>query len=317
MMRQAGRMLPGFRALRTKHSFFERCRTPELAASITTMPVDELDVDAAIVFSDILVVPQAMGLTVEMHEGHGPLLPQPIRTVQDLERVRMPDVDDELGYVFDALRLSRQMLNGRVPLIGFAGAPWTLLCYMVEGEGSKSFDIARTFCFQQPDAAHALLRSLTDTTIRYLKSQASAGADCVQVFDSWAGLLGPADFRVFSQPYLEEIVAALRDVCPVIVFARGAWHALSGLAQSGAQAIGLDWCTDPRFARSQCGRHVTLQGNMDPARLLAPISEIKRAVTEMIAAFGRQRYVVNLGHGVLPSTPVDHARAFVEAVKAS
>jgi uroporphyrinogen decarboxylase len=314
MMRQAGRYLPGFRALRAKHSFFERCRNPQIAAEITVMPVDEVGVDAAILFSDILVVPQAMGMDVDMREGEGPVLPSPIRTVDDGQRIRVPDVQDSLHYVFDAVRACRQALADRVPLIGFAGAPWTVFCYMVEGRGSKNFDAARMLCVQQPALAHRVLRMLTDTTIAYLREQVNAGVHCVQLFDSWAGLLGPEDFRTLSLPYIREIVAALRDCCPVIVFAKGAWYALSDLAATGAHALGLDWTIDAAFARAQIGPHTTLQGNLDPVHLFASPQEIRRTTHAMMRSFGVSRYIVNLGHGILPNTPVDHARAFVEAV---
>jgi len=211
MMRQAGRFLPEYRALREKYSFFERCQTPALAAEITIQPVDIVGVDAAILFSDILVVPQAMGLEVQMVESKGPILPEPILTQADLARIQVPNVDETLGYVFDAVKLIKQELNGRVPLIGFAGAPWTLLCYMVEGKGSKTFDKAKQFCYAQPELAHTVLQMITDTTIAYLKGQAKAGVDVVQIFDSWGGLLSPADFENLSLKYIRQIVAALKD----------------------------------------------------------------------------------------------------------
>lgn len=315
MMRQAGRYLPDYIKLREKYSFFERCQTPELATEITVMPVDQVGVDAAIIFSDILVVPQAMGLEVQLIEKTGPFLPAPIKGAADLERVHVPDVKDTLHYVFDALRLTKQTLAGRVPLIGFAGAPWTLLCYMVQGKGSKTFDEAKGFCFQQPEVAHQLLQMLTDTTIAYLKEQVAAGADCVQLFDSWGGLLSPEDFETFSLRYIRQIVAALKDVCPVIVFAKGAWFALEEMAATGAHGLGVDWCIQPQRARAYAGNNVTLQGNFDPAKLLLPIPEIEKAVKAMMTGFGAQRYIANLGHGILPNIPVDHARAFVDTVK--
>src|SRR3954471_1795369 len=230
MMRQAGRYLPEYMALREKYGFFERCQTPELACEITLQPVDIIGVDAAILFSDILVVPQAMGLEVQLIESKGPLLPDPIKTIADLQRVRVPDVHETLQYVFDAIKLVKQELNGRVPLIGFAGAPWTLLCYMVQGKGSKTFDEAKAFCYKQPEAAHRLLQMITDTTIAYLKAQIEAGADVVQIFDSWGGLLGPDDFENISLKYIRQIVAALKDEVLMIVFAKGAWHSLKTLA---------------------------------------------------------------------------------------
>jgi len=315
MMRQAGRYLPEYIVLRNKYSFFERCQTPELACAITLQPIDIVGVDAAILFSDILVVPQAMGLEVELIENKGPVLPQPIQQEKDFERIVVPDVDDRLHYVFDAIKMIKQELNGRVPLIGFAGAPWTLLCYMVQGKGSKTFDEAKAFCYRQPLLAHRLLQMITDTTIAYLKGQIKAGADVVQIFDSWGGLLSPADFETFSLKYIRQIVAAVKDEAPTIIFAKGAWFALEEMAATGAHGLGIDWCITPERAREYAGNNVTLQGNFDPAKLFLPPAEIKKEVNRMINAFGPQRYIANLGHGILPTVPVDHAKAFVEAVK--
>lgn len=315
MMRQAGRYLPEYMVLREKYGFFERCQTPELACAITLQPVDLVGVDAAILFSDILVVPQAMGLEVQLIESKGPVLPDPIKNLDDLNRVRVPDVNETLGYVFDAIKLIKKELNGRVPLIGFAGAPWTLLCYMVQGKGSKTFDEAKAFCYTQPELAHQLLQMITDTTIAYLKEQVKAGADTVQLFDSWGGLLSPADFENLSLQYMRQIVAALKDSVPTIVFAKGAWHSLDAMAATGAQGLGIDWCITPQLARQFAGNKVTLQGNFDPAKLLSPIPVIKKEVTAMLDAFGPGRHIANLGHGILPNVPVDHARAFVDAVK--
>jgi len=315
MMRQAGRYLPEYMLLREKYGFFERCQTPELAAAITLQPVDIVGVDAAILFSDILVVPQAMGLEVQLIESKGPVLPEPIKTKTDLTRVRVANVDETLHYVFDAIKLIKQELNGRVPLIGFAGAPWTLLCYMVQGKGSKTFDEAKAFCYTQPELAHQLLQMITDTTIAYLKGQAKAGADILQVFDSWGGLLGPDDFENLSLKYIRQIVAALKDEVPVIIFAKGAWHSLEAMTATGAQGLGIDWCIAPGTARKLAGNKVTLQGNFDPAKLLSPIPVIKKEVTAMLDAFGPGHHIANLGHGILPNTPVDHAKAFVDTVK--
>ena len=314
-MRQAGRYLPEYMVLRRKYGFFERCQTPALACEITVQPVDIVGVDAAILFSDILVVPQAMGLEVQMVESKGPLLPDPIKIDSDLNRIRVPDVNETLGYVFDAIKLIKQELNGRVPLIGFAGAPWTILCYMVQGKGSKTFDEAKAFCYTQPKLAHQLLQMITDTTIAYLKGQVAAGADTIQVFDSWGGLLSPHDFENISLKYIRQIVAALKDDVPVIVFAKGAWHSLKEMADTGAAGLGIDWCIKPELARQFAGNNVTLQGNFDPAKLLSPIPVIQQEVKTMIKAFGTNRYVANLGHGILPNVPVDHARAFVDTVK--
>lgn len=315
MMRQAGRYLPEYMVLREKYGFFERCQTPELACEITVQPVDIVGVDAAILFSDILVVPQAMGLEVQLIESKGPVLPAPIKTNNDLQRVRVPDVHETLQYVFDAIKLIKQELNERVPLIGFAGAPWTLLCYMVQGKGSKTFDEAKAFCYTQPDLAHQLLQMITDTTIAYLQAQVEAGADTVQIFDSWGGLLSPDDFENISLRYIRQIVEALKDKVPVIIFAKGAWYALDAMASTGAAALGIDWCIKPQMAKQMAGDNVTLQGNFDPAKLLSPIPVIQKEVKAMLQAFGKGRHIANLGHGILPNVPVDHARAFVDTVK--
>ncbi|MEO6915290.1 MAG: uroporphyrinogen decarboxylase [Chitinophagaceae bacterium] len=315
MMRQAGRYLPDYIKLRNKYSFFERCQTPELASEITVQPVEQVGVDAAIIFSDILVVPQALGMEVQMVEGKGPLLPNPIKEYADLDKLQIPDVNEKLDYVFRALSMTKSRLDGRVPLIGFAGAPWTLLCYMVEGKGSKTFDAAKAFCYTKPEAAHRLLEMITVTTIAYLKGQAKAGADVVQLFDSWGGLLGPKDFEEFSLQYMRRIIRALKDDCLTILFAKGAWFALNEMKETGANGLGLDWCLSGANARKFAGDDVTLQGNFDPAKLLGSIPSIKKQVKEMIDEFGTQRYIANLGHGILPNVPVDHARAFVDTVK--
>lgn len=315
MMRQAGRYLPDYMKLREKYDFFTRCQTPELATEITLQPVNQVGVDAAIIFSDILVIPQAMGVEVLMEEGKGPSLPKTIKTQQDIDALITVGAEESLKYVYDALRLTKRELSGRVPLIGFAGAPWTILCYMVEGKGSKTWDKAKQFVYTQPAMAHLLLQKITDITIVYLKNQVKAGADTVQVFDSWAGSLSPADFKLYAQPYLFQIAEALKDDAPVILFPKGTWHALKEMSESAASAVGIDWCITPQMARAFTQNKITIQGNFDPAKLLAPIPEIKKAVKEMIDAFGTQRYIANLGHGITPNVPVDHARAFVDAVK--
>ncbi|HEX5653931.1 MAG TPA: uroporphyrinogen decarboxylase [Chitinophagaceae bacterium] len=315
MMRQAGRYLPDYIKLRNQYDFFTRVQTPELACAITLQPVDQVGVDAAIIFSDILVIPQAMGLVVEMEEGKGPSLPKTIKTEGDIDDLNSSDAEAHLRYVLDAISLTKNELNGRVPLIGFAGAPWTILCYMVEGKGSKTWDKAKQFAYTQTALAHKLLQKITDITIDYLKGQVKAGADTLQVFDSWAGSLSPADFRNFAQPYLVKIADALKDDAPVIVFPKGSWYALEDLSKSSAAGIGIDWCVSPQAARHFTSGRVTLQGNFDPAMLLAPIPDIKKAVKEMIDEFGVQKYIANLGHGITPNVPVDHARAFVDAVK--
>ncbi len=315
MMRQAGRYLPEYRELRSKYSFFERCKNPELACEITLQPIRRLGVDAAILFSDILVVPEAMGMEVQLVENIGPLLPAPIRKQEDINRISTPDVEDKLGYVFDAIRLIKKELAGEVPLIGFAGAPWTLLCYMVEGKGSKTFDQVKRFCYTNPQAAHTVLQMITDTTIAYTQAQVEAGANTIQLFDSWAGLLGPDDFATISLPYIRQIVAALKDKIPVIVFAKGAWHSLQALEATGASGLGIDWNVTPAMAHKLTSGAITIQGNFDPAKLYSSIPEIEKGVKEMLKQFGKKHYIANLGHGILPDIPVEHAQAFVHTVK--
>jgi uroporphyrinogen decarboxylase len=315
MMRQAGRYLPEYMKLREKYGFFERVQTPELAAAITIQPIDIIGVDAAILFSDILVVPQAMGLEVQLIESKGPILPEPVKTKKDLKRIRVPDVAETLQYVFDAIKLTKQELNNRVPLIGFAGAPWTILCYMVQGKGSKTFDEAKAFCYTQPELAHQLLQMITDTTIAYLKAQVNAGVDTIQIFDSWGGLLSKDDFENISLKYIRQIVEALKDETFVIIFAKGAWHSLESMAATGTHGLGIDWCIDPWMARKFAGNKIVLQGNFDPAKLLSPIPVMEKEVKQMLKAFGKNNYIANLGHGILPNVPVDHAKAFVNTVK--
>lgn len=315
MMRQAGRYLPDFMKLKAKYDFFTRCQTPELATEITVMPIHQIGTDAAILFSDILVVPQAMNVEVLMKDGIGPWLPNPIRSMKDVEQVIIPNVYEELGYVFDAIKMTKEALNDEVPLIGFAGSPWTILCYMVQGQGSKNFDKAKAFCFQEPMAAHTLLQKITDTTIAYLKAKVEAGVDAVQVFDSWGGMLSPTDYQEFSWKYIQQIIDALKDDIPVIAFGKGCWFALKEMSESGASALGVDWTCSARNARYLSGGNITLQGNFDPSRLLSPPAEIKKMVNQMINEFGKDRYIANLGHGILPNIPVANAQAFVDAVK--
>ncbi len=315
MMRQAGRYLPEFIAIREKYDFFTRCRTPELASEITVQPIRRYGMDAAILFSDILVVPQAMNIPFEMKEGLGPWLPNPIRSQKDVDNTIVPDINDSLGYVMDAIKATKELLDNDIPLIGFAGSPWTILCYCVQGQGSKNFDKAKEFCFTQPIAAHTLLQKITDTTIAYLKEKVKAGVDAVQIFDSWGGMLSPVDYQEFSWKYINQIIEALKDDAPVIAFGKGCWFALEEMSKSNASALGVDWTISPQVARQLTGNKITLQGNFDPVRLLSSTSDIKKLVTKMINDFGKDKYIVNLGHGILPHIPLDHAKAFIDAVK--
>tara|TARA_B100000795_G_scaffold269833_1_gene260625 strand:+ start:1083 stop:2114 length:1032 start_codon:yes stop_codon:yes gene_type:complete len=315
IMRQAGRYLPSFMKLKNKYDFFTRCQTPELATEITLMPINQLGPDAAILFSDILVVLQAMNINVEMKDGVGPWISNPIKTKKDLSKVVVPNIHEKLGYVLDAVKMTQKELNNSIPLIGFAGSPWTLLCYAIQGQGSKTFDKAKAFCFEHPKLAHEFLQKITDTTILYLKEKVVSGVNAVQLFDSWGGLLSPKDYDEFSWYYTEQIVSELKKIIPVIVFGKGCWFALNKMSKSGASALGIDWTCSAQNSRYLSGGNITLQGNFDPSRLLSPIPEIKKQVTQMINEFGKDKYIVNLGHGILPNIPVSHAQAFIDSVK--
>jgi len=269
----------------------------------------------SILFSDILVIPQAMNIEVEMKPNFGPYLPNPVRDQKGVDTVVVPDVHVELDYVMQAIKATKELLNDEVPLIGFAGSPWTILCYVVQGQGSKTYDKAKEFCFTNPVAAHQLLQKITDTTIAYLKAKVVAGVDAVQIFDSWGGMLSPVDYQEFSWQYINQIIEALKDDAPVIAFAKGCWFALGDMAKSNASALGVDWTCSPKNARYLTGGNITLQGNFDPARLLSPPSDIKKMVHQMIKEFGKDKYIVNLGHGILPNVPIENARAFIDAVK--
>nr|BCX00692.1 MAG: uroporphyrinogen decarboxylase [Bacteroidota bacterium] len=314
MMRQAGRYLPEYRAVRRRADFMTMLSTPELAAQVTLQPVDRLGVDAAIVFSDILVVPRAMGMELRIDSGQGPRLLEPIRAPEELRRLRSVIIERDLGYVLEAVRQATVALARRVPLIGFAGAPWTLMAYMVEGEGSKSFAVARRFLHAYPEAARQLLDRLAAVVGEFLLAQAEAGAAVVQVFESWAGLLGPEDYRRWALPALERVLEILRGRVPVIVFAKDGGHVLEPLAELQPHGLSLDWTIDPTGARERLGHRVVLQGNLDPAVLYADPAYIQERTWRMVRAFGVQGYIANLGHGILPDTPPEHAQAFVEAV---
>lgn len=314
LMRQAGRILPQYRALRSNFPDFKAfVKTPTAAATATVQPVDELHVDAAIVFSDILVVPEAMGLDYEMIEAKGPKFPKVIGNQNDIDILVEGEVAaQKLEYVWEAIAVSKKMLDNRVPLIGFAGAPWTIFAYMVEGGGSKTFSVARRMLYQQPEAAHNLLQKITTTTIAYLKGQIKHGADLIQIFDSWAGELTPSQYREFAVPYLRQIAEALPEV-PKTIFAKGAWFALEDLGELPYQVVGLDWNIPPAFARARVGTNQVLQGNFDPCGLYAPKEVIERNAREMVRQFGN-KHIVNLGHGVYPDTPLEGVRTFINSI---
>ncbi|MFY7908297.1 MAG: uroporphyrinogen decarboxylase [Emticicia sp.] len=314
MMRQAGRILPEYRAVREKAgSFIKLATTPEMAAEVTIQPVDILGTDAAIIFSDILVVPEAMGLPYEMVESKGPIFPKVIQNKKDIDALRIANPENELAYVLKAIDIVKKELNGRVPLLGFAGAPFTIFCYMVEGKGSKTFSIAKKMLYSEPELAHALLQKITDTTIAYLKAQAKHGADLVQIFDSWAGILSPDQYRKFSLPYIAQICDAINEV-PVTVFAKGAFFARKEMSKLNCDVVGLDWNMDITESRRMIP-HKTLQGNLDPCVLYSSFKEIEKHTKKMIKNFGGQKYIANLGHGVYPDTDPEKVKCFIETVK--
>lgn len=318
IMRQAGRYLPEYRAVRARADFLTMVRTPELATEVTLQPIDLIGVDAAIIFSDILVIPSAMGMTLQVEEGVGPRFDDPVRTAQDAGRLRDVDIDESLGYVLDALRMTRRALQGRVPLIGFAGAPWTLLAYMVEGGGTQHYAVVKRMLMQQPALAHQLLERLADVCGRFLCAQIDAGADVVQLFDSAAVGLGPREYREFALPYMGHAARIARARgAPVIAFAPGAGWAIAELAEATqADVLGIDWRTTPEAATTVARRaEVALQGNLDPCTLYAPPAVVRARTIEMLDAFGGHGHIANLGHGVLPDMPVASVKAFVETVK--
>ncbi len=320
-MRQAGRYLPEYRAVRAKHSFLEMVRSPELVAEVTIQPVDLVDVDAAIIFSDILVVPEAMGMVLEVEEGKGgPRFPEPIRLYSQIKKLSDANPAKSLSYVMDAIRLTKEKLSGRVPLIGFTGAPWTLFAYMVDGHGSKDFRHAKEMLFTRREEAHLMLRKLTDVIAQYLIAQIQAGADIVQIFDTWAGILTPEDFKEFSLDYIAEIVRLVKtetgNSTPIIVFCKGANHSLLEQAATGCDVIGLDWTVDIAEAKAIIGDEVALQGNLDPTVLYTSeliIEERVNAIADsMVVPKG---HIFNLGHGITPEVDPENARAFVRAAK--
>jgi uroporphyrinogen decarboxylase len=316
IMRQAGRILPEYRAVRASVKDFKALvKNPELCCEVTLQPVDILGVDAAIIFSDILVVPEAMGLDYEMIEQKGPWFEKTIRSTEDLALVSSDiDVADRLGYVLDAISLTKQTLDNRVPLIGFAGAPWTIFCYMVEGKGSKTFSESRKILYTNPTLAHNLLGKITDVTIEYLKLQMKHGADLVQVFDSWAGILSRAQYQEFCIPYLTKICDAIPEI-PVTIFAKGAIASLPDLAKLNCNTLGLDWNMDIISTRELVKESKTLQGNLDPCVLYGSHQNIEIETKKMLSSFKSKRHIVNLGHGIYPDTDFEKVKTFINTVK--
>ncbi|HET7332077.1 uroporphyrinogen decarboxylase [Dyella sp.] len=321
VMRQAGRYLPEYRATRAKAgSFMALATNPELACEVTLQPLDRYELDAAILFSDILTIPDAMGLGLSFAQGEGPQFAHPVRTRADVERLGVPDMETELRYVMDAVRVIRRELAGRVPLIGFSGSPWTLACYMVEGEGSRDFATVKAMCWNDPSLAHKLLETLARSVAAYLSAQAAAGAQALMIFDTWGGLLGPAAFREFSLRYLAQIADALKSdihACelPLILFSKGANGHLADMADTGCAALGVDWTIDLADARKAVDGKVALQGNLDPAVLRASPEVIRREVRRVLDSYGNHPgHVFNLGHGVTPEVDPEHVKVLVDEV---
>jgi len=314
LMRQAGRILPEYREVRAKMGGFkELVETPEFACEVTIQPVDILGVDAAIIFSDILVIPEAMGLPYQMVEAKGPWFEKTIKTKEDIEQVRIAQTED-LNYVIEAIKLTKKELNNRVPLIGFAGAPWTIFAYMIEGGGSKTFSKAKKFLYTHPELSHLLLQKITDSTINYLKGQIAAGADMLQLFDSWAGILSPEQYNQFSLKYISQICDAVKEV-PMTVFAKDAHFARREMGKLNCNTIGLDWTMDIAESREMIGNTKTLQGNMDPCLLYADYDTIKKETIKMLKAFGPSKHIANLGHGLYPDLEKDKVKFFVDTIK--
>ena len=313
LMRQAGRILPEYRKVREKAKDFKvMVKTPELAAEVTIQPVDILQVDAAIIFSDILVIPEAMGLNYLMEENKGPVFPKRIESASDLDSLHVA-ATEELDYVYQAIQLTRRGLNGRVPLIGFAGAPWTIFSYMTEGKGSKTFSHAKKMLYLQPDLSHRLLDMITNSTINYLRGQIKAGADIIQIFDSWAGVLSPEQYSEFSLKYIRKICDAIKEV-PKIVFPKGAFFARAEMDSIDCQVVGLDWNMGIQESRSLMPSKV-LQGNLDPCALYGTLSDVKTEARKLIDGFGTTKHIANLGHGLYPDTEVDKVKCFINEVK--
>lgn len=317
IMRQAGRYLPEYRAVRSKTDFLTMCKTPELAAEVTLQPIELIGVDAAIIFSDILVIPEAMGMHLEMHEGKGPIFPNPIRNEEDAKQLKKIDPTKELKYVLDAVELTKQGLNNQVPLIGFSGSPWTLLSYMVEGHGSKNFAEVKKLIYNNPKLAHSILDKLSDIISEYLSAKIQAGCNAVQIFDTWGGILSQKDFEEFSLRYVEKIISNIkRKDEPVIFFAKGVHYNLEKIANIGADVLGLDWTMDLGDVRNKVGDKVALQGNLDPTVLYADKDYIHQAVKNVLSSFGKGNgHIFNLGHGVLPDIDPENVKALVQFVK--
>ncbi len=315
-MRQAGRYLPEYRALRARHGFLELCKTPPLAAEVTLLPIRRFPVDAAILFADILLILEPMGVGLEFAKGDGPVIHRPVRTRDDVAHLARVPASTALSFVFDTIRLVRVELAGRVPLIGFAGAPFTLASYLIEGRGSRQYLHTKTLMYREPQVWHALMERLAEATVEYVRAQVDAGVEAVQLFDSWVGCLGPDDYREYVQPHMRAALTAIAATgVPVIHFGTGTGALLELMRDAGGDVIGLDWRVDLGDAWRRLGADVGVQGNLDPVALFAEPDEIRRQAARILAlARGRHGHIFNLGHGVLPDTPVAHVAALIDAV---
>jgi len=314
IMRQAGRYLPEYRATRENVPFLELCKTPELAATVTVQPIDVLGFDAAILFSDILIPLEAMGLEVRFDEGKGPILPAPVRDEAGLARLRIPDPIHDLGFVGEAISIANRKLAGRVPLIGFAGAPWTVATYAVEGGSSKSFRNALGWMYSDPASFRILLDRIADTTANYLEMQVDAGVHAIQIFESWGGQLGRDTFREFALPPIRKIVNRLLPRVPVILYVNGSPQHIESMAEAGSDAVGVDWRLPLDAVRARIGNLLPLQGNLDPCCLYAPPADLEKAAIAVLERGGGVGHVFNLGHGILPDVPVASVRHLIETV---
>lgn len=316
-MRQAGRYLPEYRAVRSKVDFLTLCKSPELAAEVTIQPVDIIGVDAAIIFSDILVIPEAMGMELQITEGKGPVFNRPLRSEDDAKLLKKIDPAKDLKFVTDAVSLTKKELNGRVPLIGFSGSPWTLLTYMVEGKSSKNFSDVKRLIYNNPSLAHSVLDKLSEAVADYLSAKIEAGANAVQIFDTWGGILSQNDFEEFSLQYVQKIISKIKKNSePVIFFPKGVHYKLKKLAKSGADVIGVDWTMNLGRVRKRIGDKTALQGNLDPTVLYASEEKIKEETIKVLASFGEgSGHIFNLGHGILPDVEPTKAKFLVDTVK--
>lgn len=326
MMRQAGRYLPEYHEVKGNHDFFEMCHSAEIASELTIQPINHYEglIDAAIIFNDILVIPQAMGMEVNMVEKVGPQFADPLRSPKDLDKLDFHcNVAEKLSWSFDAITLTRKKLQGRVPLFGFCGGPWTLMSYMIEGGGSKTFRFVKQWIFSWPKESKKLLQAITDVAVEYLPLQVKAGAQILQVFESWGGQLGPDEFTEFALPYLTQIAHKVPErlaqlglqKVPMVIFSRGSWYALDQLCDSGFDVVSIDWLQDPADAVKLANGRVTLQGNLDPGVLYGTKEIITKKVSKMMAGFGKKRYIVNLGHGTQPAMDPENVRFFLEECK--